>query len=43
MIDAGVEPVSNYNAVLSEMDAVAIHCMKTPETTNMFSLNNLKR
>ena len=43
MIDAGVEPVSNYNAVLSEMDAVAIHCMKTPETTNMFSTEQFKK
>ena len=33
----GAEPVSDYNAVLGDVDAVAIHCMKTPETTNMFA------
>jgi D-3-phosphoglycerate dehydrogenase / 2-oxoglutarate reductase len=33
----GAEPVSDYNAVLGDMDAVAVHCMKTAETTNMFS------
>ena len=34
---AGVEPVSDFRAVLGDMDAVAVHCMKTQETTNMFS------
>ena len=33
----GAEPVSNYNAALGDMDAVLVHCMKTAETTNMFS------
>ena len=33
----GAEPVSDYNAVLGDMDAIAVHCMKTAETTNMFS------
>lgn len=33
----GAEPVADYNAVLGDMDAVAVHCMKTAETTNMFS------
>lgn len=32
----GAEPVSDYNAVLGDMDVVAIHCMKTRETTGMF-------
>ena len=32
----GAEPVVDYNAVLGDMDVVAIHCMKTAETTNMF-------
>ena len=32
----GATPVSDCTAVLGEMDAVAIHCMKTPETTGMF-------
>ena len=36
MIDAGVEPVSDYNSVLGNMDAVTIHCMKTAETTNNY-------
>ena len=35
--DAGVETVSDYNAALKKMDVVTIHCMKTVETTNMFS------
>lgn len=34
---ANVEPVSDFRKVLRDMDAVAIHCMKTEETTNMFS------
>lgn len=34
---AGVEPVSDYNAALSDMDVVAVHCMKTDETTGMFA------
>ncbi len=42
MIDAGVEPVSDYNSVLGNMDAVTIHCMKTAETTNMFSTVQFK-
>ncbi len=33
----GAEPISDYNAVLGDMDAVAVHCMKTAETTNMFA------
>ena len=43
MTDAGVEPVSNYNSVLGDMDAVAIHCMKTTETTNMFSTEQFQK
>ena len=35
---ANVEPVSDFRKVLGDMDAVAIHCMKTEETTNMLSL-----
>ena len=34
---ANVEPVSDFREVLGDMDAVAVHCMKTEETTNMFS------
>jgi len=33
----GAEPISDYNAALGDMDAVLVHCMKTAETTNMFS------
>ena len=33
----GAQPVSDYNAVLGDMDVVAIHCMKTAETTHMFA------
>ena len=43
MTDAGVETVSNYNSVLGDMDAVAIHCMKTTETTNMFSTEQFQK
>ncbi len=34
---ANVEPISDYNSTLDQMDVVAVHCMKTTETTNMFS------
>ncbi len=43
---ANVQPVHDFKEVLGEMDAVAIHCMKTQETTNMFSeaeFKNMKR
>jgi len=43
---ANVQPVHDFKEVLGEMDAVAIHCMKTRETTNMFSeaeFKNMKR
>ena len=43
---AHVQPVHDFKEVLGEMDAVAIHCMKTQETTNMFSeaeFKNMKR
>ncbi len=33
----GAEPVADCDAALPEMDAVAVHCMKTAETTGMFS------
>ena len=43
---ANVQPVHDFKEVLGEMDAVSIHCMKTQETTNMFSeaeFKNMKR
>ena len=33
----------DFKEVLGEMDAVAIHCMKTQETTNMFSEAEFKK
>ena len=40
---ANVQPVHDFKEVLGEMDAVAIHCMKTQETTNMFSEAEFKK
>ncbi|MBH66874.1 MAG: hypothetical protein CMM58_00825 [Rhodospirillaceae bacterium] len=40
--NAGVGVISDYKSVLGDMDAVAIHCMKTQETTNMFSDDEFK-
>ena len=40
---ANVEPVKDFREVLGDMDAVAIHCMKTEETTNMFSDPEFKK
>ena len=40
---ANVEPVKDFREVLGDMDAVAIHCMKTKETTNMFSDPEFKK
>ena len=40
---ANVQPVHDFKEILGEMDAVAIHCMKTQETTNMFSEAEFKK
>ena len=40
---ANVQPVHDFKEVLGEMDAIAIHCMKTQETTNMFSEAEFKK
>ena len=38
----GATPVPDFAAVLGDMDAVAIHCMKTPETTGMFGAGQFR-
>ena len=39
---SGANHVNNFLDILSQMDAVSLHCPKNEETTNMFSENEFK-